>query len=320
MILLDLPMLHAHIPEVNFTVIRLVDNMNPDPAPILRFAPSPNGLLHLGHAYSALLNLQMARALGGEILLRIEDIDIERCTPELESRMLRDLEWIGFEWDAEPVRQSQHLEQYRDVLHILLAENLVYPAMLSRRQIRQRIEQHTALGKSWPCDPEGVPLYPGDERDLEAAERQAIIEGEFPYALRLDMQSALASVKRPIFWPETGSGPDGETGEIAANPAKWGDVILGRKLVPASYHLSCVLDDHNQGITHIVRGRDLFHATAVHRLLQEILHLDVPLYHHHELILDETGWKLSKSNSSTAICQLREAGLTPFDIRRMVGL
>ena len=287
---------------------------------VFRFAPSPNGLLHLGHAYSALVNLRMARACGAAMLLRIEDIDTVRCTPANEKRMLEDLEWIGFEWDGEPLRQSARFEAYREVLDDLFDEGLVYPAMLSRRQIAEEVEAITAKGATWRSDPDGAPIYPGSERSLSMRERAALVEQGSDFALRLDMGEALSRLTAPLFWNETGAGPDGETGTVPADPGRWGDVVLGRKEIPASYHLSCVLDDAAQGITQIVRGRDLFHATSVHRLLQEILHLPVPTYHHHDLILDGTGRKLSKSKGDTALRHLREAGMTPADIHRMIGL
>lgn len=254
------------------------------------------------------------------MLLRIEDIDTVRCTPANETRMLEDLEWIGFEWEGEPMRQSARLEVYRETLHDLFDEQLVYPATLSRRKIGEMVEAVTAQGRSWPCDPDGAPVYPGEERELSRQEREIIMQGENDFALRLDMAEAISRIKPSLHWLETGSGPGGETGNLAANPEEWGDVVLGRKDTPASYHLSCVMDDAAQGVTHIVRGRDLFHATSVHRLLQEILHLPVPAYHHHDLILDEAGRKLSKSKGDTALRHLRQAGITPGDVRRMIGL
>jgi glutamyl-Q tRNA(Asp) synthetase len=288
--------------------------------PVFRFAPSPNGLLHLGHAYSALLNQQMARAAGGVMLLRIEDVDIVRCTPENERLMLEDLEWIGFEWDGQPKRQSEHFQTYRATLDELLDEGLAYPSVMSRADIRHAVEQITSEGASWPCDPDGVPLYPGTERDLDEEERRLIIAGGDNHSIRLDSERAIARISHPVVWTELGHGPDGEIGRVAVDLLQWGDPLLGRKDVPASYHLSCVLDDAADGITNIVRGRDLFHATAIHRVLQELFGLAEPTYLHHDLILDENGEKLSKSRASTALRHLRAAGLTPADIRRMIGL
>lgn len=289
-------------------------------APVFRFAPSPNGLLHLGHAYSALVNLGRARAAGGIMLLRIEDIDRQRCTPLNERRMLDDLEWIGFEWDEAPMRQSANLDVYRSVLDDLVAEGLVYPASLSRREIADTIGLLTQEGASWPTDPDGVPIYPGTEREMEEPERDALLAGDGDCALRLDTDRALSRLATEPDWHETGFGPLGETGTIRADPRSWGDPILGRRDMPASYHLAATLDDARQGITDVVRGRDLFWSTSIHRLLQELLGLPVPQYHHHDLVLDAGGRKLSKSRGDTALRHLREAGLAPGDILRMIGL
>lgn len=288
--------------------------------PVFRFAPSPNGLLHLGHAFSALLNLEMARKAGARMLLRIEDIDTVRCTTAHEARMLADLEWVGFEWDEPPMRQSRQFERYSSVIDDLFDEGLAYPSLLTRREIAAKVEAITSGGKSWPADPDGAPIYPGTERNLDSAGRAAIIGSEQDFAMRLDIAAAAKRVGDSLQWQETGAGPDGDSGIILADALAWGDIVLGRKDVPASYHLSVVLDDALQGVTNVVRGRDLFHATSVHRLLQELLQLPVPVYHHHDLILDATGRKLSKSLRSTALGHLREAGTTAGDIRRMIGL
>lgn len=276
--------------------------------------------MHLGHAYSALLNLKMARESNGVMLLRIEDIDTARCTPENEKLMLEDLEWVGFEWDEKPIRQSSQFGRYSATISDLFDEGIVYPTSMSRREIAEAVEAMTAAGKSWQTDPDGAPLYPGNERNMDANERMSILTGGDEYAMRLDMEYAVSTVTGVLQWHESGAGPDGQSGTISADPLTWGDAVLGRKDVPASYHLSAVLDDALQAITHIVRGRDLFYATAVHRLLQELLQLPVPEYHHHDLVLDEDGHKLSKSRRSTALRHLREAGMTPFDVRRMIGL
>ncbi|RCS24045.1 tRNA glutamyl-Q(34) synthetase GluQRS [Phyllobacterium salinisoli] len=288
--------------------------------PVFRFAPSPNGLLHLGHAYSALLNARMAGENGGCFLLRIEDIDTARCTPELEKRMIDDLHWLGLSWEEPVRRQSQHFADYQTALDVLIEAGLVYPAFMSRGEVRARIEERMGEGGEWPHDPDGVPLYPEDERTMSQSERRRRIADGEPFAWRLDVPRAMIRYGRNLFWDESGAGPEGETGRIAADPARWGDVVIARKETPTSYHLSVVIDDALQGITHVVRGRDLFHATAVHRLLQEILGLPVPLYHHHDLIVDEHGRKLSKSRGDTALAALRQAGLQPEDIRRQVGL
>lgn len=288
--------------------------------PVFRFAPSPNGLLHLGHAYSALTNLRLARASGARILLRIEDIDTARCRPHFEKQMLEDLEWIGFEWDEPPMRQSAQFDRYRAAVEELIDADLLYPSTLSRRQIMEAVEAKTAAGLSWPSDPDGAPFYPGHERQLPPRERLDIIESGADHALRLDLPAALDRLRGDLVWAETGSGPQGQAGLIEACPQQWGDVVLARKDVPASFHLCVCLDDAFQEVTHIARGQDLFWSTGVHRLLQELLALPIPQYHHHELILDETGRKLSKSRGDTALLHLREAGMTRRDIIRMIGL
>ncbi|EOQ37639.1 tRNA glutamyl-Q(34) synthetase GluQRS [Brucella abortus] len=288
--------------------------------PVFRFAPSPNGQLHLGHAYSALLNANMAEQSGGRFLLRMEDIDTARCTPALEQGIYDDLHWLGLRWETPVRRQSEHFGEYRNALTKLADKGLVYPAFLSRSEVRKRISEACARGDDWPSDPDGTPLYPQDERNMSEKEQMEHIVSGAPYAWRLDMDKALASAGEPLFWNESGAGPDGETGRLAADPARWGDVVIARKDTPTSYHLSVVVDDALQGITHIVRGRDLFHATSVHRLLQKLLGLPEPLYHHHDLVLGEDGQKLSKSRKDTALASLREQGWTPAYIRAKLGL
>nr|MCU0789476.1 tRNA glutamyl-Q(34) synthetase GluQRS [Nitratireductor sp.] len=225
-------------------------------------------------------------------------------------------EWIGFEWDEPPRRQSEHFGEYKSALDGLEARGLVYPAFMSRGQIKA----HAAAHPHWPKDPDGAPLYPGNERELNRAHLHKMMGGGEDFALRLDMARAIAQTGSGLRWQETGKGPEGQTGLLTADPLAWGDVILGRKDVPASYHLSCVLDDASQGVTHVVRGADLFHATSVHCVLQDLLGLPRPVYHHHRLVPGPDGRKLSKSRADTALCHLREAGATPQDIRRMIGL
>lgn len=288
--------------------------------PVFRFAPSPNGQLHLGHALSAILNFEAARAAGGRFLLRIEDIDRARCTPELEETIFHDLSWLGLHWETPVRRQSDHFGDYRAALDRLAALGLVYPAYLTRAEIAGAVAHAEAAGKVWPRDPDGAPLYPGDAAVLGPETLHQRIASGAGHALRLDMTKALRLAGGPLFWEETGAGPDGERGQIAADPARWGDVVLARKDTPTSYHLSVVIDDASQGVTHVMRGQDLFQATAVHRLLQQLLDLPQPVYHHHRLVLDETGRKLSKSRGDTALGALREKGASPKDIRRMIGL
>jgi glutamyl-Q tRNA(Asp) synthetase len=286
--------------------------------PAFRFAPSPNGYLHLGHAYPALLNFDLARARGGRFLLRIEDIDAARCRPEFEAAIYEDLAWLGIGWETPVRRQSEHLSDYRAALEKLSGLGLVYPSFESRAEIAKMVAEREA-DSPWPRDPDGAPLYPGAAKSLSPGERRRRLESGAPYALRLDMEAACASA-RDLDWIEQSEGPDGESGQVAARPEGWGDVILARKETPTSYHLSVVVDDALQGITEVVRGRDLFWSTSVHRLLQHLLGLPRPCYRHHRLVLDGEGRKLSKSSAATGLRELRAAGATPADIRALVGL
>ena len=286
--------------------------------PVFRFAPSPNGYLHLGHALSALLNADMARAKNGRLLLRIEDIDSTRCRPEYETAIYDDLAWLGVQWETPVRRQSEHWEEYCGALARLEALGLIYPSFESRAEIARLVAAREAQGP-WPRDPDGAPLYPGDAKSMTDAERTRRIESGEAYALRLDVNAALARTGA-LTWVETGAGPADETGTIGADLSVWGDVILARKEVPTSYHLAVVVDDAAQDVTDVVRGRDLFHATAVHRLLQALLGLPALRYHHHRLVLDEAGNKLSKSTQSTGVRELRTRGVTPAEVRRLAGL
>ena len=287
---------------------------------VFRFAPSPNGELHLGHAYSALMNHALARASGGRFLLRHEDIDTARCTPALERQVEEDLGFLGISWDEPPRRQSEHMHDYAAALEALAAEDLVYPGFMSRGEIRVHAERFAEeTGRPWPCDPDGAPLYPGLDRHASTKEREKrMSEGE-RFAWRLDVERAIEMVPA-LTWDEHGASPVGESGTIVARPLEWGDVVLGRMDIPTSYHLSVVVDDAIQGVSDVVRGRDLFYATSIHRLLQALLGLPVPRYHHHGLILGEDGRTLSKSAQATSLRALRAAGMTAEDIRRMVGL
>ena len=296
--------------------------MSADPGirPVFRFAPSPNGLLHLGHALSAILNFEMAEATGGRFLLRIEDIDLVRCTPAFEQAILADLSWLGLRWEEPVRRQSRHFDDYRAALDALIDAELVYPSFMTRGELRRAVVLAEESGSGWPSDPDGAPLFPTDERHLPASKRRGLIESGAPFAWRLDMERALAHAGGAIEWCEDGSGPQGETGRVRAEPARWGDVVLARKDAPVGYHLAVTVDDALQGVTHVVRGRDLFHATSIHRLLQMLLGLPEPVYHHHRLVLGDDGDKLSKSRGDTALSALRDAGLTPADIRRLVEI
>jgi glutamyl-Q tRNA(Asp) synthetase len=285
---------------------------------VLRFAPSPNGYLHLGHAYSALINHQMAQAVGGTLLIRIEDIDIARCRPEFEQAIYEDLHWLGLNWEAPVRRQSEHFDAYAEALARLDQQGLVYPCFCSRSEVASVLTEQP----DWPRDPDGSPFYPGTCKHLTAAERAARLAAGQPAALRLDMEAAIARVNervgRRIGWREYGGSMQGC--EIAAEPALWGDAVLSRKDIPASYHIAVVVDDALQGVTDVVRGEDLFMATGLHRLLQILLDLPAPCYHHHELLRDAAGRKLSKSLRAKSLRTLRYEGLTPEGVRAQFGL
>lgn len=286
--------------------------------PVLRFAPSPNGALHLGHALSALVGWEWSRRLGGRYLLRIEDIDPERTSEAHVEGIFRDLAWLGVPWEEPVLRQSQHMDRYEAAAARLAELGLLYPCFASRKEIA---EANAAAGGM--RDPDGAPLYPGLHRDLPPDEVSARRERGEPFVMRLDMARALAVARGPL-----GGAPlsfielaEGGTSQcIVCDPARWGDVVIQRKDVPTSYHLSVVVDDAHQGVTHVTRGRDLFAATDVHRLLQVLLDLPAPRYAHHRLIVDETGRKLSKSARDTSLAELRAAGTSAADVRRMVGL
>lgn len=286
---------------------------------VFRFAPSPNGYLHRGHAFSALLNQRAAAATGGRFLLRIEDIDMARARPAFEAAIFEDLGWLGIRWEEPVLRQSERLDAYRDALDKLDRLGLTYPSFLTRGEIGARLAEAGPSGTEWPRDPDGAPIYPGRERDWPEAMRSAEIASGKPYSLRLDMARALEG-RTPLAWRE--SDPfAAEPGRIvAADPAAWGDVVLARKEVPGSYHLAVVVDDAFQGVTDVVRGMDLEPSTSVHRLLQSLLGLPEPRYFHHRLILDEAGAKLAKSRGSETIRTRRERGESAESLIAGLGL
>lgn len=268
---------------------------------VTRFAPSPTGYLHLGHAYSALFAEEMAGKAGGRFLLRIEDIDPARCRPEFESAIYEDLAWLGLFWEQPVRRQSEHLADYCQALDRLQDMELLYPCFCSRKDI--------AGSGHAPHGPDG-PLYPGTCRGLSATERAERMEAGQPFALRLDMAAAVR-LAGPLVWR------DAAVGEQTAQPEIFGDVVLARKDVPTSYHLAVTLDDHLQGVTLVTRGRDLFEATHVHRLLQALLGLDVPQWHHHPLLMGPSGQRLAKRDRSETLRALRGRGLEVDDLRTL---
>lgn len=287
-------------------------------APVLRFAPSPNGELHLGHALSALIGFEMARRTGGRFLLRIEDIDPARCREELVRQIYDDLTWLGLAWEEPVLRQSLHIGDYQTAVARLDGMGLVYPCFASRSEIAEAAKE-----RETGTDPEGGPLYPGLHKQLasnEIARRKS--RGE-PFALRLDMDRSIAILRERLgveYLTFREMDHEGRIGILQARPERWGDLVLVRKDAPASYFLAATFDDARQGITHVTRGRDLFAATDVQRLLQALMGWPEPVYHHHRLIADETGRKLSKSARDTSLRGLRDNGVTPQDIWRLSGL
>lgn len=277
---------------------------------VFRFAPSPNGYLHRGHAFSALLNQRAAEVTQGRLLLRIEDIDMARARPEFEAAIYEDLAWLGLSWKKPVLRQSERFGAYREALVALDRLGLLYPSFLSRGAIKARVAETEASGREWPRDPDGAPLYPGGERDWPEALRREAMESGKPHALRLDMARTLAG-RASLRWRE--ADPFGATPDrtVAADPAAWGDVVLARSDAPASYHIAVVVDDAFQGVSDVIRGLDLQPSTSVHRLLQALLGLPEPRYFHHRLILDDRGAKLAKSRGSETIRARRQAGESP---------
>jgi glutamyl-Q tRNA(Asp) synthetase len=271
---------------------------------VFRFAPSPNGFLHLGHAFSALMNFNLARQCGGRFMLRIEDIDLARSKPEYEAAIFEDLGWLGLDWERPVRRQSEHFSDYAAALERLDSMGLLYACDCTRGDIAR----HAPPGA--PRDPDGALLYLGTCRGKpHRPAREVLSEGGT--ALRLDMGKALKLAPPDLAWNEFG------VGAIPAQPERWGDVILARKDTPASYHLAVVVDDALQGVNDVVRGEDLFRATGLHRLLQHLLGLPAPDYRHHRLFRDEEGDKLSKSRLSKTLRDLRAEGATPAEIKAM---
>ncbi len=285
-----------------------------------RFAPSPNGDLHLGHALSAITGYELARSQGGRFLLRVEDIDLERSSKEYVSRIFDDLHWLGLQWEEPVLHQSSRFGAYRAAAAVLLDHDLLYPCFATRGDI----EAAVATARSWGSDPDGAPLYPGLYRNVTAKEGFHRIEAGQPYCLRINMDRALEAAAsildgEPLTFCEWNGESATNPTVVAADPGRWGDAVIVRKDTPASYHLAVVLDDAAQGITVVTRGRDLYAATDLHRLLQVLLGLPAPVYHHHRLILDRTGRKLSKTLRDTTLRTLRAEGATPADIHRLIG-
>lgn len=273
---------------------------------VTRFAPSPTGYLHIGHAFSALTAFH-ARGKGGSFILRIEDIDPGRCRDEFVDAIYEDLSWLGIEWETPVRRQSEHVEDYRKAMRKLELRGLVYPCFCTRAEIRAEIENSGHA----PHGPDG-PIYPGICKKLSVEKRDDRIEAGEPHVLRLDMAGAIA-IAGPLSWR------DAELGLVKIKPERFGDVVLARKDVPTSYHLSVTVDDHLQGVTLVTRGADLAPATDIHRLLQGLLGFETPKYAHHRLIRDVTGRRLAKRDQDMTIRGLRAAGYTPAEVVAMSG-
>ena len=271
---------------------------------LTRFAPSPTGFLHLGHAFSALF-CQDAAEPGGRFLLRIDDIDLQRCRPDFEAAIYEDLDWLGLRWEQPVERQTDFLDEYDAAIRRLHDQGVLYPCFCSRKQIRAEI----AGMQSAPHGPDG-PLYPGTCRRLSDSERADRMATGEPYALRLDVATATQRTG-PLDWH------DREAGRQPADPALMGDVVLARKEAMAGYHLSVVVDDQRQGITLVTRGRDLFASTHVQRLLQALLGLPAPEYHHHALLTGDDGIRLAKRADSLAVRTLRAEGMSPDEVRAL---
>ncbi len=286
-----------------FRIISIRQTVPPDTC-ITRFAPSPTGLLHAGHAYSALFCEQAARNKGGRFLLRIEDIDFTRCRPEYEAAIYEDLAWLGLKWEQPVRRQSEYLDEYADALEQLRQRDLIYPCFCTRKNILAEIEQSGAA----PHGP-GELLYPGLCRKMSEDERKSKISKGEEFALRLNLEKSLeATAGKELIWLDRRQGPQ------TAQPELLGDVVLARKDIRTSYHLAVVLDDALQQISLVTRGEDLFETTHLHRLLQALLDLPVPEYEHHPLIKDEEGTRLAKRKKSPTLKDLREGGKNASDL------
>jgi len=285
--------------------------------PVFRFAPSPTGFLHLGHAFSALYAFNAAQAATGRFLLRIEDIDHTRCRPEFVAQIFDDLSWLGLKWE-EPVRQqSHHMSEYALALEKLEKLGVTYRCLASRSEIRTEVECTTGLDTALR-DPDGALIYPGMYRHMDAAKFNRLMVPGKAVSIRLDMARAISLAGKTLTFQEKGVGPQGESGRIVCHPEAWGDVIIARRDTPTSYHLSVVVDDALQGISEVTRGQDVFHATSIHRLLQSLLELPEPVYNHHRLVRDRNGRRLSKSAADKSLKALREQGLCRGELLHLV--
>jgi glutamyl-Q tRNA(Asp) synthetase len=285
---------------------------------VTRFAPSPTGPLHLGHAFAAFAAFDAAQSAGGRFLLRMEDIDRARCRRAYESAILEDLAWLGLTWQSPVRRQSEHFAFYAQSLEKLKDADLLYPCFCTRKEIAAEIARASGAPHLNLQGAEGT-IYPGTCRTLSMAQRKARGADGALYAWRIDIQKA-SSLAGPLTFMESGSGPNGENGLQKVQPELLGDVVLARKEVPTSYHLAVVADDALQEVSLVTRGEDLFHATHIQRLLQRLLGLPEPHYAHHRLVTSPDGKKFSKRDTSVTLGSLRQQGAQVADIKRQIGL
>lgn len=273
-----------------------------------RFAPSPTGYLHIGHAHSALFGYRLAQDNGGEFILRIEDIDLERCHDKFIDGFYEDLAWLGIKWQEPARKQSDHFDTYASYLDTLTDMDLLYPCFCTRKDIKAEINASGSAPHKIPSGPEGY-HYPGTCKKLGAQERQDKMKGGIPYAMRLNVDKAIEIAGKDLKWNDHGKG------EQTATPGILGDAVIARKDIKASYHLCVTIDDHLQDISLVTRGNDLFYATHLHRLLQELLGLNVPDYHHHSLLLDEFGKRFAKRNNAVTLnCMREKMGLSAEEV------
>ncbi|TNE57885.1 MAG: tRNA glutamyl-Q(34) synthetase GluQRS [Alphaproteobacteria bacterium] len=279
---------------------------------VTRFAPSPTGFLHLGHAYAAWVAFEFATDNHARFLLRIEDTDQTRCQPEFERAILEDLRWLGLTWQEPVRRQSEHLPLYAEYIQKLSGRGLTYPCFCSRKEILETSHQ-----QNLPIGPDG-PLYPGTCRMLSEKDTARRLASGDAHVLRLDLEKALQEVSSDLCFDEQGSDNDLPKGSTLVDPTNAGDIVLARKGSTTSYHASVVIDDHLQGITDVVRGRDLYSATHIHRVLQELWGFAAPRYHHHAVLVDENGRKFSKRDRDHSLQAMKKAGKTPADLKEMI--
>ncbi|WP_421787942.1 tRNA glutamyl-Q(34) synthetase GluQRS [Hyphobacterium sp.] len=284
---------------------------------VTRFAPSPTGPLHLGHAFSALTAFTAAREAGGRFLLRLEDIDTARCKPEFTEAILADLAWLGLDWEEPVRRQSDHFGEYHAAIDALAARGLVYRCFKTRKEVLEDIARAPHLPGEGP---DGV-IYPGPVEPPSKVEEDARIAAGDAFAWRLSMRAVADAIGDPsrLTFTEEGAGPMGETGEVNIKPELIGDVIIGRKDVGTSYHLAVTLDDALQGVSHVIRGEDLFFATSVHRILQALLELPVPVYRHHRLLTGPDGKRFAKRDKAKTLQAIRTSGTSAQDLRMQLG-